>query len=98
MKLLDDETLDEEIINGLIKTLKIPLPHLQNPPSHRQILFPARFISLLAKQMWKFGCIKESERLFVNIMKTIQEHVMVSRCKSILEDVYFVIFSFKGFF
>lgn len=79
MKLLDDEeTLDEEIINGLIKSLKIPLPSLQNPPSQKEILFPARIISLLAKQMWKFGFIKESERLFANVMKTIQEHVMVS--------------------
>jgi myosin-5 len=77
MKLLDDEdTLDEEIINGLIKSLKIPLPSLQNPPSQKEILFPARIISFLAKQMWKFGFIKESERLFANVMKTIQEHVM----------------------
>ncbi|CAG8571930.1 12_t:CDS:10 [Funneliformis caledonium] len=77
MKLLEDEeTLDDEIINGLIKSLKIPLPSLQNPPSQKEILFPARLISLLAKQMWKFGFIKESERLFANVMKTIQEHVM----------------------
>ncbi|CAG8501402.1 1540_t:CDS:10 [Acaulospora colombiana] len=77
MKLLeDDEILDEEVINGLIKSLKIPLPSLQNPPSPKEILFPSRLISLLAKQMWKFGFIKESERLFANVMKTIQEHVM----------------------
>src|SRR6185369_2118755 len=78
MKLLDDEdTLDEEIINGLIKSLKIPLPSLQNPPSQKEILFPARLISFLAKQMWKFGFIKESERLFANVMKTIQSYIMV---------------------
>ncbi|CAG8705556.1 34749_t:CDS:10, partial [Gigaspora margarita] len=77
MKLLeDDEALDDEIINRLIKSLKIPLPSLQNPPSQKEILFPARIISLIAKQMWKYGFIKESERLFANVMKTIQEHVM----------------------
>ncbi|CAJ0873836.1 11776_t:CDS:10 [Entrophospora sp. SA101] len=77
MKLLEDEeALDEEVINGLIKSLKIPLPSLQNPPSQKEILFPARLITLLAKQMWKLGYIKESERLFANVMKTIQEHVM----------------------
>nr|CAG8496499.1 7221_t:CDS:10 [Entrophospora candida] len=77
MKLLEDEeTLDEEVINGLIKSLKIPLPSLQNPPSQKEILFPARLIILLSKQMWKLGFIKESERLFANVMKTIQEHVM----------------------
>ncbi|RHZ80366.1 hypothetical protein Glove_137g32 [Diversispora epigaea] len=77
MKILeDDEALDEEVINRLIKDLKIPLPSLQNPPSAKEILFPSRLICLLAKQMWKFGFIKESERLFANVMKTIQEHVM----------------------
>ncbi|KAF0439664.1 Myosin V [Gigaspora margarita] len=77
MKLLeDDEALEDEIINRLIKSLKIPLPNSQNPPYQKEILFPARIISLIAKQMWKYGFIKESERLFANVMKTIQEHVM----------------------
>ena len=78
MKLLEDEdTLDKEFLNGVITSLKIPLPSLQNPPHRKEILFPARLISLLAQQMWKFGFIKESERLFANVMKTIQSHVMV---------------------
>ena len=78
MKLLDnEESLDDEVISGLIMSLKIPLPSLQNPPHRKEILFPARLISLLAQQMWKFGFIKESERLFANVMKTIQSHVMV---------------------
>ncbi|CAG8478778.1 2502_t:CDS:10 [Paraglomus occultum] len=77
MKMLEDEdSLDDEVINGLITSLKIPLPSLQNPPHKKEILFPARLISLLAQQMWKFGFIKESERLFANVMKTIQSHVM----------------------
>ncbi|CAG8495632.1 7285_t:CDS:10 [Ambispora gerdemannii] len=77
MKILEDEeTLTEEVINGLIKTLKVPLPSLQNPPSQKEILFPARLISLLAQQMWKYGFIKDSEKLFANVMKTIQNHVM----------------------
>src|SRR6185369_9730088 len=78
MKLLEDEeTLDDEVVNGLIKSLKIPLPSLQNPPSQKEILFPARLIILLVKQMWKFGYIEESRKLFANVMKNIQEHVMV---------------------
>jgi myosin V len=82
MKLLEDEdTLDEEVINGLIMLLKIPLPSLQNPPHKNEILFPARLISLMAQQMWKYGFIKESERLFANVMKTIQSHVMVSETR-----------------
>ncbi|CAG8819019.1 28915_t:CDS:2, partial [Dentiscutata erythropus] len=77
MKLLEnDEAFDDEIINGLIKSLKIPIPSLKNPPFQKEILFPARIISFVAKQMWKYGFIKESERLFASVMKIIQEHVM----------------------
>jgi hypothetical protein len=87
MKLLEDEeSIDEEVINGLIKNLKIPLPSLQNPPSQKEILFPARLISLLAQQMWQYGYIKESERLFANVMKTMQNHVMVSRLHTCFVD------------
>ncbi|RIB05831.1 DIL domain-containing protein [Gigaspora rosea] len=77
MKFLDEnEALDDEIINRLIKSLKIPLLSLQNPLSQKEIFFPSRIISLLAKQMWKYGFIKESERLFAIVMETIQEQVM----------------------
>ncbi|CAG8768059.1 13808_t:CDS:2, partial [Racocetra persica] len=74
MRLVDDEALDDEIINRLIRSSKIPFPSLGL--SEKEILFPARIISLVAKQMWKYGFIKESERLFANVMKTIQDHVM----------------------
>ncbi|RIB27865.1 DIL domain-containing protein [Gigaspora rosea] len=76
MKLLGDyEAFDDEIINRLIKSLKIPLPSLQNPQSQKEILFPARIIYLVAKQMMKYGFRKEYERLFANVMMTIQERV-----------------------
>ena len=35
--------------------------------------------------MWKLGYIKESERLFANVMKTIQEHVMVINNKMFMK-------------
>ncbi|CAG8801391.1 32899_t:CDS:2, partial [Gigaspora margarita] len=76
MKLLGDyEAFDDEIINRLIKILKIPLPSLQNPQSQKEILFPARIIYLVVKQMWKYGLRKEYERLFAKVMMTIQERV-----------------------
>ncbi|CAG8493988.1 18553_t:CDS:10 [Gigaspora margarita] len=77
MKLLDEnEALEDEIINSLIKSLKIPLSNLQNPSSQKELFFPSRIISLVAKQMWKYGFIKESERLFAIVIETIQEQVM----------------------
>lgn len=79
MRLLEDEEpLDEDVLVGLIKTLKIPIPSIQNPPSAKEVLFPAHLISLVTNEMWKYGLMRESERFLANVMQTIQQHVMVS--------------------
>lgn len=78
VKLLEDaEHLDEDILDGLVRNLKIPVPNLTNPPSIREVLFPANLIALVTNEMWKFGLIPESERFLANVMQTIQAHVMV---------------------
>jgi myosin-5 len=78
MRLLEDEEpLDEDVLVGLIKTLKIPIPSIQNPPSAKEVLFPAHLISLVTNEMWKYGLMRESERFLANVMQTIQQHVMV---------------------
>ncbi|EFP91721.2 Myosin type-2 heavy chain 1 [Puccinia graminis f. sp. tritici] len=77
MRLLEDEEpLDEDVLVGLIKTLKIPIPSIQNPPSAKEVLFPAHLISLVTNEMWKYGLMRESERFLANVMQTIQQHVM----------------------
>lgn len=78
MKLLEDEEpLDEDVLAGLIRHLKIPSPNLQNPPSPKEVLFPAHLISLVTNEMWKYGMMRESERFLANVMQTVQQHVMV---------------------
>ncbi|KAF9420455.1 Myosin type-2 heavy chain 1 [Podila epigama] len=77
MRILEDEEgLQEEILNGLIKSMKIPSPTLSNLPLIKEIMFPAHMIGLLTTQMWKFGYIKESERLMINVMQAIQQQSM----------------------
>jgi myosin-5 len=79
IRLLEDaEALDEEILQILIKGLKIPTPNLTNQPSMKEVLFPANLISLVTNEMWKYGLIAESERFLANVMQTVQSHVMVS--------------------
>jgi myosin-5 len=74
----DAEALDEEMLQVLIKGLKIPPPNLTNQPSMKEVLFPSNLISLVTNEMWKYGLIAESERFLANVMQTIQSHVMVS--------------------
>ena len=79
VKLLEDAPrLEEDVLDGLIRGLKIPMPNLTNPPSIKEVLFPANLIALITNEMWKFGLIPESERFLANVMQTIQGHVMVS--------------------
>lgn len=73
----DFKRLDEDVLEGLVRGLKIPAPSLTNPSAVKEILFPANLISLVTNEMWKYGLITESERFLANVMQTIQAHVMV---------------------
>ncbi|KIY51122.1 hypothetical protein FISHEDRAFT_64621 [Fistulina hepatica ATCC 64428] len=72
----DMKRLDEDVLDGLIRGLKIPAPSISNPAAVKEILFPANLISLVTNEMWKYGLIPESERFLANVMQTIQSHVM----------------------
>jgi myosin-5 len=80
----DVKRLDEDVLDGLIRGLKIPAPSLTNPSAVKEILFPANLISLVTNEMWKYGLIPESERFLANVMQTIQAHVMVSSFSRII--------------
>jgi myosin-5 len=73
----DVKRLDEDVLDGLIRGLKIPAPSLTHPSAVKEILFPANLISLVTNEMWKYGLIPESERFLANVMQSIQAHVMV---------------------
>lgn len=76
--MLNAKRLDEDVLDGLVRGLKIPAPSLANPSAVKEILFPANLISLVTNEMWKYGLIPESERFLANVMQTVQTHVMVS--------------------
>ncbi|EJD05665.1 myosin 5 [Fomitiporia mediterranea MF3/22] len=74
--MLDAKHLDEDVLEGLIRGLKIPAPSLTNPSAVKEILFPANLISLVTNEMWKYGLIPESERFLATVMQAVQSHVM----------------------
>ncbi|KAF9496078.1 hypothetical protein BDN71DRAFT_1446807 [Pleurotus eryngii] len=74
--MMDAKRLDEDVLEGLVRGLKIPTPSTTSPPAVKEILFPANLISLVTNEMWRYGLIAESERFLANVMQTIQAHVM----------------------
>ncbi|OBZ84954.1 Myosin-2A [Choanephora cucurbitarum] len=74
--LRNEESLQEEILHGLIKSVKMPLPTLQNPPSQKEILFPSHTISICVNEMWHLGYLQESEQLLFAVMDTIQKQFL----------------------
>lgn len=79
MRLLSSEVeLDDDVLQSLIHQLKIPQASLHNPPTAKEVLFPAHLITLVANEMWKLGMISGSERFLANVMQAVQSEVMVS--------------------
>lgn len=75
-KLLDNYTvLSEEVIQGVIHNLRIPLPTDEHLPL-KEVLFPAHIISLVTSEMWRMGFIKDSEVFLGQVMQSIQDTVM----------------------
>ncbi|KAF9915821.1 Myosin type-2 heavy chain 1, partial [Lobosporangium transversale] len=92
MRILDDEDgLQDEILNGLIKNVKIPSPSHSTLPHLKEVMFPAHLIGLLTAQMWRYGYVKESERLMINVMQAIQQQSMsISGDESIIPCAYWL--------
>lgn len=73
----EEDGIQEEILQGLIKELRIPLASMQNRASKKEILFPAHMIGMTVTEMWRVGRIQESERMLFSIMDTIQKQCLV---------------------
>lgn len=85
--LTDEVALDDDVLQGLIYTLRIPAPSSHNPPLAKEVIFPAHLISLISNEMWKLGMIPESERFLANVMQSIQAYVMVSTFPRVKADM-----------
>ena len=74
--LRQEEPLQEEVLEGLIKSLKLPLPSEKNAPSHKEVMFPAHLISMCVNDMWRIGYNRESENLLFSVMDAITKQCL----------------------
>ncbi|PWN25731.1 myosin V [Jaminaea rosea] len=71
--LLDEAQLDEDLLQGLIQQLRVPMGDDISP---KECLFPSHLIALVLNEYWLRSMIRPSERVLANVMQTIQTHVM----------------------
>lgn len=76
-KILDNyKVLCDEVVQGVIYNLKIPVPSTSDDVPAKEILFPAHIISMVTSEMWRMGYVKESEEFLGQVMHAIQETVI----------------------
>ncbi|KAI8083120.1 P-loop containing nucleoside triphosphate hydrolase protein [Halteromyces radiatus] len=89
--LRDEDGLQQELVDGLIKGLRIPLPSLQNPPSAKEVFFPAHTIGICVMEMWRLNYVQESERMLFTIMDSIQKQCLSYTVEdAILPSIYWL--------
>lgn len=76
-KLLDNyPAISDEVVQGIVYNLKVPVPSINDDVPSKEILFPAHIVSLVTSEMWRMGYVKESESFLGQVMQAIQETVL----------------------
>ncbi|ODV77822.1 uncharacterized protein CANTADRAFT_283717 [Suhomyces tanzawaensis NRRL Y-17324] len=73
--LRDSRQLHREIVEGLLKGLKIPPSGVAADLTRKEVLFPARIIIIILSDMWRLGLTKESEEFLGEVLSSIQQIV-----------------------
>ncbi|KAG1595261.1 hypothetical protein G6F48_000792 [Rhizopus delemar] len=67
------EVLENELVQGLIHTLRIVPPGTHKFPAREEVFYPTHIIGKCVTQMWRLGYLLETERLLFRVMGTIQQ-------------------------
>ncbi|AET39857.1 myosin family protein Ecym_5067 [Eremothecium cymbalariae DBVPG len=68
----DDRPLTTEIVEGLLKSGKIPQPGFAANLTRKEVLYPARVLIIILSDMWRLGLTEQSERFLAEVLSTIQ--------------------------
>lgn len=73
--LQDLRELHREIVEGLLKGLKIPAAGVAADLLRKEVLFPARIIIIILSDMWRLGLTKELEEFLGEVLSVVQDLV-----------------------
>ena len=73
--LRNSRQLHKEVVEGLLRNLKIPPAGVASDFTRKEILFPARIIIIILSDMWRLGLTKESEEFLGEVLASIQQIV-----------------------
>lgn len=77
--------LNKEIVDSLLKGLKIPPASAAADLSKKEVLFPARIIIIILSDMWRLGLTKESEDFLGEVLLVIQSIVTNLKDDDVIE-------------
>ena len=70
--LKDAKTLHKEVVEGLLKGLRLPAASVASELTRKEVLFPARIIIIIISDMWRLGLTHESETFLGEVLSVIQ--------------------------
>lgn len=84
--LRDSRQLHKEIVEGLLKGLKIPPAGVAADLTRKEVLFPARIIIIILSDMWRLGLTKESEEFLGEVLAAIQQIVSTLKDDEVISN------------
>lgn len=84
--LRDSRQLHREIVEGLLKGLKIPPAGVAADLTRKEVLFPARIIIIILSDMWRLGLTKESEEFLGEVLAAIQTIVSTLKDEEVVPN------------
>lgn len=82
--LRDLRQLHREMVEGLLKGLKIPPAGVAADLTRKEVLFPARIIIIILLDMWRLGLTKESEEFLGEVLAAIQQMVLALKDEEVV--------------
>ncbi|ODV83782.1 hypothetical protein CANARDRAFT_202443 [[Candida] arabinofermentans NRRL YB-2248] len=71
----NSKSLHKEIVDGLLKGLRLPVASVASELTRKEVLFPARIIIIILSDMWRLGLTSESEAFLGEVLSVIQSTV-----------------------